>query len=224
VSRKPQIAIDGPVAAGKSTIARLVADKLGLTYIDTGAMYRALAWAAQRQGITADAPARAKALLDQVQIELRPRPGGVNEVVVDGVDITGEIRTPEIGQLASQLSALPAVRERMVARQQEMARGGGVVMEGRDIQTVVLPEAEVKIFLIAPPEERAHRRCLELREKGLPADYETVLADLRERDQRDSTREHAPLQTAPDAIILDSNGLTIAQVVERVLCLVAQVP
>ena len=220
--RRPCIAIDGPVAAGKSTLARLVASRLGFTYIDTGAMYRALGWAAQQRGLTAEQPLQATALLDEVDIRLLPRPDGGNQVLVNERDVTGEIRTPEIGQLASQLSALPGVRTRMVAHQQEMAREGGVVMEGRDIQTVVLPEAEVKIFLLASAEERARRRCEELRQKGLAAELETVLAELQERDRRDSTRAHSPLKAAPEAVWLDSDGLSIEEVVARVLAIVRE--
>jgi cytidylate kinase len=221
VSRRPKVAIDGPVAAGKSTIARLVADRLHLTYIDTGAMYRALAWAAQRDAIGPDQPARVVALLDRLSLELQPLPGGANRVIVDGTDITNQIRTPEIGQLASQLSTIPEVREHMVARQQEMARGGGVVMEGRDIQTVVMPDAEVKIFLVASAEERARRRCLELEQRGMPQDYDTVLAEIQDRDRRDSTRAHSPLRAAPDAVELDTTGLTIEQVAARVIDVVS---
>jgi len=217
---RPRLAIDGPVSAGKSTIARLVAQRLGFTYIDTGAMYRAFAWAAQLSGLTAAQPEEAVKLLATLAIQLLPRHEGGNQVLVDGVDITDEIRTPEIGQLASQLSEIPAVRGRMVALQQEMARDGGVVMEGRDIQTVVLPDAEVKIFLIAPAEERARRRCLELQQRGLICDLDSVLAELQQRDLRDSTRAHSPLKAAPDAITVDTGGLTIEQVVARVIAVV----
>jgi len=217
---RPRLAIDGPVSAGKSTIARLVAQRLGFTYIDTGAMYRAFAWAAQLSGLTAAQSEEAVRLLDTLAIQLLPRHEGGNQVLVDGVDITDEIRTPEIGQLASQLSEIPAVRGRMVALQQEMARDGGVVMEGRDIQTVVLPDAEVKIFLNAPAEERARRRCLELQQRGLPCDLDSVLAELQQRDLRDSTRAHSPLKAAPDAITVDTGGLTIEQVVARVIAVV----
>ena len=215
--RRPCIAIDGPVAAGKSTIARTVAARLGFIYIDSGAVYRALAWAAIKRGISASAPHEVVALLNRVRIELRPQDGGANLVYLDGRDITGEIRTQEIGDLASKLSEIPEVRARMVALQQEMARGGGVVMEGRDIQTVVLPDAEVKIFLTAPAEERAKRRCLELGQRGYTASYDEVLAEIVRRDQRDTTREHSPLRAAPDAVHVDNGGLTVEQVVERVL-------
>jgi cytidylate kinase len=221
VSRRgPCIAIDGPVGSGKSTIARLVAQHLGYTYIDTGAMYRALAWAAHQQGLAGDDSDSVVQLLARTRIDLRPRPDGTNQMSVDGRDVTGDIRSPEIGQLASELSALPPVRRRLVALQQEMAREGCVVMEGRDTQTVVLPEAEVKIFLTAPAKERAHRRWLELKERGLEADEATILADLRARDQRDTTREDSPLKPAPDAVHLDTGGLDIDQVVARALAVV----
>lgn len=219
MNRRPCIAIDGPVAAGKSTIARLVARALGHSYIDSGAMYRALAWAARQERTGPDQPERVRALLDRVQILLRPGPDQANLVFVNGRDVTDEIRSPEIGQLASQLSEMPEVRKRMVALQQEMTRQGGVVMEGRDIQTVVLPDAEVKIFLTASPEERARRRWRELQARGLEADFDEILADIRARDQRDSTRAHSPLRAAPDAVCLDTDGLTIEQVVERVLAI-----
>jgi len=222
VSRRPQIAIDGPVASGKSTIARLVADRLGYTYIDSGAMYRALAWAARERGITRDQKNEAAALARNIAIRLEPVPGGGNRVFVDGAEVTDEIRTLEIGQLASELSAVPAVRERLVAMQQEMAAGGGVVMEGRDIQTVVLPDAEVKIFLTASPEERARRRQLEFEQRGQQVDYEEVLAEIKGRDHRDMNREHSPLRPAPDAVHLDTIGLSIEQVVEKVLAIVKE--
>lgn len=219
MSRRPCIAIDGPVAAGKSTIARLVADRLGYIYIDSGAMYRALAWAAQREAITRDAEADAAALANALDIRLLPQPGGGNRVMVDGMDVTDQIRTQGIGQLASQFSEIAAVRQRMVAMQQEMAREGGVVMEGRDIQTVVLPGAEVKIFLTASAEERAKRRHLELAERGVSARYEDILAEIKQRDERDSNREHSPLKPAPDAVWVNTDGLSIEQVVERVLAI-----
>ncbi len=220
MSRRPCIAIDGPVAAGKSTIARMVADRLDYTYIDSGAMYRALAWAAQREGITRDAEAAAVALANALDIRLLPQPGGGNRVMVDGTDVTDQIRTQGIGQLASQLSEIAAVRQRMVALQQAMAKAGGVVMEGRDIQTVVLPEAEVKIFLTASAEERARRRHLELVERGFNAQYDDVLAEIKLRDERDSKREHSPLRAAPDAVLVNSDGLTIEEVVDRLLAIV----
>jgi len=222
VRRRPCIAIDGPVAAGKSTVARLVAAKLGYTYVDSGAMYRALAWAASKRGISANDVRRAVALLDQIEIRLVPRGEGENQVFVNNWDVTGEIRSPEIGQLASQLSGIPEVRERMVALQQAMASRGGVVMEGRDIQTVVLPDAEVKVFLAAPPEERARRRHLELEQRSYTRDFDSVLAEIKARDDRDSSRQHSPLRAAADAVRVDTGGLTIEQVVDQVLSIVRQ--
>ena len=215
--RRPCIAIDGPVGAGKSTIARLVAGRLGFTYIDSGAMYRALAWAVRKHAVRPAETERVLKLLGGLRIRLEPQPEGANRVLVDDHDVTDEIRTQEIGELASQVSEIPGVRRRMVAFQQEMARAGGVVMEGRDIQTVVLPDAEVKIFLTAPAEERARRRLLELQARQHTASFDTVLAEITGRDQRDSTREDSPLRPAPDAVHVDTGGLTIEQVVERVL-------
>ena len=220
--RGPCIAIDGPVGAGKSTIARLVAQGLGYTYIDSGAMYRALAWAARRAGITGDDSDPVIHLVQRTDIDLRPQANGVNRVLVDGRDITGEIRSPEISQLASKLSAIPTVRRRMVALQQEMAGEGCLVMEGRDIQTVVLPEAEVKIFLTASAGERGRRRWKELRGRGLEVDLQQVLADIEARDARDTTRADSPVKPAPDAVHVDTDGLTIEQVVAKVLAIVKE--
>jgi len=218
--RRPCIAIDGPVAAGKGTIARMVADRLGYTYVDSGAMYRALAWAAGAAGITREDVGEAIGLARTISIRLVPQPGGANRVLVEDVDVTDEIRAQRIGQLASHLSEIREVRERMVAMQQEMAKEGGVVMEGRDIQTVVLPEAEVKIFLTASAEERARRRHLELQERGENSRYEDVLGEIKQRDERDMNREHSPLRAAPDAVWVDTDGLSIDEVVERVLAAV----
>ena len=215
--RRPCIAIDGPVGAGKSTIARLVAGALGYRYVDSGAMYRALAWAAQQQGIAAGDTPQVLGLLHHLHPRLAPQAEGRNRVFVDEREITEEIRTQQVGELASRLSEVPEERRQMVALQQEMAGEGGVVMEGRDIQTVVLPEAEVKIFLTAPAEERAQRRMLELRERGDAADLASVLAEIKARDERDTSRAHSPLRAAPEAVRIDTGGLTIEQVVERVL-------
>lgn len=220
--RRLCIAIDGPVSAGKSTIARLVAGELGYAYVDSGAMYRALAWAAREEGVSPEDVAGVRSLLESIEIELVPQSGGANRVRVNGREITEEIRAPEIGQLSSRLSEISGVRERMVALQREMAREGGVVMEGRDIQTVVMPEAEVKIFLTAPAEERARRRHLELRERGFEAELQTVLAEIQRRDGRDSNRKHSPLRAAPEAVVVDSGGLSIEEVVARVLAVVRE--
>jgi len=217
VSRRPCIAIDGPVAAGKSTVARLVADQLGYAYIDSGAMYRAAAWAARQAGVSPSDPQRMFSLLDRIRIRVRPQSGSGNLVYVNSIDVTNDIRSQEIGELASKLSEIPEVRRRLVALQRQLARGGGVVMEGRDIQTVVLPDAEVKIFLVAPPEERARRRHLELEFRQQIAGFDEVLAEITARDRRDSHREDSPLAAAPDAVRVDTGGLTIEQVVQRVV-------
>lgn len=206
------IAIDGPAGAGKSTVARQVADALGYTYIDTGAMYRALAWSALEGGISPLDAEAVSALAEKLDIHLEP-----GRVWAEGKEITDRIRTPEISSLTSALSALPRVRMRMVALQQEMARRGGVVMEGRDIGTVVLPEAEVKVFLTASQEERVRRRREELAAGGIVRASETLAQEIAERDARDAGRDDAPMVPAPDAVILDSDRLSAGEVAARIL-------
>ncbi len=194
------IAIDGPAGAGKSTVARAVARRLGFTYMDSGAMYRCVALLALA------APDRPPAQLARAaQIELGER------IHLEGRDVTEEIRTLEISEKASRVASDPAVREALVALQRELVSRGDLVAEGRDIGTVVAPDAALKIFLTADPAERAHRRAAEL---GL--DREAVLEELRQRDQRDAERKHSPLRAAPDAVVLDTTGLSIEQVVERI--------
>ncbi len=190
------VAIDGPAGAGKSTVARAVADELGFTYLDSGAMYRAAALAALERGV---APAE---IVSGVKIELGDR------VRLDGRDVTEAIRTPEVTEAASRAAADPAVRAAMVNQQRRQLAEGDWVAEGRDIGTVVAPDAEVKVFLTASPEERARRRA-----NQLGADYETVLAEQLIRDQRDSTREHSPLKAADGALTLDTTALSRDQVV-----------
>lgn len=194
------IAIDGPAGAGKSTVARLLAGKLGFTYLDSGAMYRCVAL------LSLGAPEREPALLArEALIELGAT------VLLDGRDVTAEIRTPEVSEAASLVAADPAVREALVAKQRELLAAGDWVAEGRDIGTVVAPDAELKIFLTADSDERARRRALEL-----GADADTVQAEQTMRDQRDSQREHSPLRPAPGAVLLDTTGLGAEQVVERI--------
>lgn len=197
------VAIDGPAGAGKSTVARAVADRLGFTYFDTGAMYRAVALAARERGVD---PATIAAGL---QIESGER------IRVDGRDVTEEIRTPEVSEAASRAAADPAVREAVVAGQRRLLARGDWVAEGRDIGTVVAPDAEVKVFLTADPAERARRRAAEL---GL--DEATVLAEQTIRDERDRTREHSPLRPAPGAVVMDSTQMTLPEVVDRIAALV----
>jgi cytidylate kinase len=212
-----RVAIDGPAGAGKSTVARRVADALGYAYVDTGAMYRALAWAVLDAGIEADEGEAVCALAERLDVRLEA--GG--RVLVDGRDVSGEIRTPQISSLTSPLSALPCVRTRMVALQQAMARRDGVVMEGRDIGTVVLPDAEVKVFLVASLGERVRRRREELTAAGYAPSAETLTRDMADRDARDAARDVAPMRAAPDAVTLDSDSLTVEAVVTRILALCA---
>lgn len=199
------VAIDGPAGAGKSTVARAVADALSFTYLDSGAMYRCVALAAaQRRRLPAEVAAFLK-------IELGER------VRLDGRDVSAEIRTAEISEAASRVAADPQVREAMVAQQRRLLAGGDWVAEGRDIGTVVAPGAEVKVFLTASAQERARRRAAEL-----GVDPATVLAEQTIRDQRDSSREHSPLTPAPGATVLDTTGLAFEQVVDRIVGLVSQ--
>ncbi|HEY8763556.1 MAG TPA: (d)CMP kinase [Solirubrobacteraceae bacterium] len=193
------VAIDGPAGAGKSTVARAVAGELGFTYLDSGAMYRAVALAALRAG------AEPAAVAGSVKIELG------DGVRLDGRDVSAEIRTPEVSEAASRAASEPAVREAMVAQQRRMLSDGDWVAEGRDIGTVVAPQAELKVFLTADPHERARRRAAEL-----GADAATVLAEQQIRDQRDSTRELSPLAPAPGAVVLDTTGLGLDEVVAKV--------
>jgi cytidylate kinase len=199
------VAIDGPAGAGKSSVARAVAAELGFTYLDSGAMYRAVALAARQRG---QPPA---AVAPSLRIELGDR------VCVDGRDVTEQIRTPEVSEAASVVAAQPAVREAMVTHQRRLLADGDWVAEGRDIGTVVAPDAEVKVFLTASSEARARRRAAEL-----GVDPATVLAEQAIRDERDTGREHSPLQAAADAHPLDTTDLTLAQVVERIVSLVSE--
>jgi cytidylate kinase len=201
------IAIDGPAGAGKSTVARALAKELDFAYLDSGAMYRCVALLSLRSPQT-DLGELAQA----AHIELSGSPlQGSARVLLDAEDVTQEIRTPEVSQAASTVAADPAVREALVAKQRELIAAGDWVAEGRDIGTVVAPDAELKVFLIASPQERARRRAAEL-----GADVQTVLAEQTLRDERDSTREHSPLQAAPDAVTLDTTGLDIQQVVANI--------
>lgn len=216
---KPIIAIDGPAGAGKSTVAKAVADRLGFTYIDTGAMYRAVALLAAQHAIGLDEPDRIAGLAESAHFEFRRDAGGRNRLRVNGADVEDAIRTPEIGQLSSPVSALPGVRSALVARQREMGAGGGVVMEGRDIQTNVFPDAEVKVFLTATEPERARRRQAELAARGTEKPLAEVLLEMRERDARDSSRSLNPLTKADDAVEIVTDGMSIDEVVEAVASL-----
>lgn len=213
-----QIAIDGPAGAGKSTIAKLLAQKLGYTYIDTGAMYRAVALQSLRQGVgPADGPALAE-MMSGLQIRLDQE----GHIFLNGEDVSREIRLPEVGNRASAVSAQGEVRANLVRQQQKMAAQQGVVMDGRDIGTVVLPDADCKIFLTASSLVRAQRRTKELLEKGLDADLVQIQQEIEERDLRDCTREISPLRQAEDAILLDSSEMNIQQVVDAITALVEE--
>lgn len=214
--RKPIIAIDGPAGSGKSTVAQGVAKRLGYLYIDTGAMYRAVAVKTLEAGIPLDEPDRIVELANRLNIYFR-QVSGKQRIYADGDDVTEAIRTPEATRLSSPVSAIPGVRHRLVEVQRRMGAPGGAVMEGRDIGTYVFPNAEVKVYLTASAEERARRRCKDLEAAGLPADPRQVAADIRERDERDSTRAMAPLRQADDAVLINTDGLDIEQVVRAVI-------
>jgi len=217
---KPIIAIDGPAGAGKSTVSRRLAQELGLRYVDTGAMYRVVGVLADEQAIALDDALALAALIDRLDLRFEERPDGVH-VIVGGRDLAQAIRTAAAGQLASKVSVVPAVRERLVALQRALSAGGGVVMEGRDIGTVVLPNATVKVFLVASAAERARRRCAELNARGETADLEQVTREIEERDRRDQSRAHSPLRPAADALLVDTSDEPIERVVYRVRALVA---
>ena len=210
------VAIDGPSGAGKSTIARRLASRLGFTYIDTGAMYRAVALWASRQNVDLSDMHRAEQLALAAQIELAT----AGRILLNGEDVTEAIRTPEMSNDASKISAISGVRRAMVAKQRAIGEVASVVMEGRDIGTVVFPGADVKVFLDASPAERVRRRHLELAAKGQKISEEQLAAEMRERDQRDSTRADAPLTQAPDAVYFDSSGMSIEEVEEAILKIV----
>ena len=210
------VAIDGPAGAGKSTIARAAAKKLGFIYVDTGALYRAVGVYSLRNGLDTENPETVEGTLPHIQVELQFQ-DGVQHVLLNGEDVSEEIRIPQASMAASAVSAVPAVRRFLFDLQREIAAKNDCIMDGRDIGTVVLPQAEVKIFLTASPETRAMRRFKELQEKGAPDTYEAVLADLKQRDYNDSHRAVAPLKPAEDSVLVDTSALTLSQSVEKVI-------
>lgn len=209
--RRIVVAVDGPAGAGKSTASRALAGRLGYAYVDTGAMYRAVGVIAHRRGVALDDDEGLARLVGSLRFELRDGGG----LAVDGTDVSAEIRRAEAGELASRVSTRPVVRERLVALQRALGARGGVVMEGRDIGTVVFPNAEVKLYLTADPAERARRRAAELRGRGESVDEAALAQEIAARDERDSVRSHSPLRPAADALRLDTTGLTLEQVVAR---------
>ena len=222
---KLTIAIDGPAGSGKSSVARLVASALGYLYLDSGAMYRALALKALQRGVALDDETQLAKLANETHIELKPptaeqeKAGIKNRVLLDGKEVTEEIRTPEVAQAASRLATIAPVRSVLVAEQQLAGAGGGVVMEGRDIGTVVFPSAELKIFLEASPEVRAERRWKEHQEKGEKLALVQVLEEVHERDKRDSERKVSPLVRANDAVLVDNTAMDAAETARLIVML-----
>lgn len=218
--KKIVVAIDGPAGAGKSTIAKLAAEKLGYAYIDTGAMYRSVAWKFLQTGKAFDEDF-ISGLSKTMLIDFKPE-AKINRVFVDGTEVTDAIRTPEVTAIVSRVAAIGAVREAMVDQQRRMGEAGGVLMDGRDIGTVVFPNAQLKIFLTASVEERARRRYAEMLAKGQQVDLQQLQADIAERDKQDSERAISPLRQAEDALLLDTSDMGISEVTDRILQLVQE--
>ena len=215
------IAIDGPAGAGKSTIAKTLAKELGFVYVDTGAMYRAMAYYFLQQGIDKDDEAGITAAVDGADVTIRYEEGA-QQVILNGENVTGSLRTEQVGNMASATSIYPAVRTKLVALQQKLAKTTDVIMDGRDIGTYVLPDAQVKIYLTASVETRADRRYKELIEKGETADLAKIAADIEERDYRDMHREMSPLRQAEDALLVDSSEMSIDEVVAAIRAIAAE--
>ena len=208
------VAVDGPSGAGKSSLSRRIAERFGMMYVDTGAIYRTVGLAVQRAGIEPDETAAVIALLPSLEIDLRHDEAGLQRMYLGGEDVTDRIRTPEISQYASKVSAIPEVRAFLMEQQRSLARRYSVIMDGRDIGTVVLPDADIKIFLNASAEDRARRRYEENLAKGVQQSFDEVLADIIERDERDSSRAAAPLRPAEDALMVDTTGNSFEQSLE----------
>ena len=211
MSEKYSVAIDGPSGAGKSTLAKAAAAALGICYVDTGAIYRTIGYGVYRRGIDPSDAGAVAAVLPDMQLEMRYDQAGLQRMMLAGEDVTDQIRLPEMSRYASTVSAIPAVRDFLLELQREQARRHSVIMDGRDIGTVVLPDATVKIFLTATPEARATRRWKEYQAKGIDTPYEEVLADVKQRDYQDTHRAAAPLKQADDAVLLDTSELDFEQ-------------
>lgn len=211
-----RIAIDGPSGAGKSSVAKLIARKLGIIYVDTGALYRTVGLYVRDKGIARTDADGILSCLPEISIEMRYEAGG-QRVFLNGKDPGDRIREPEISMYASAVSALPAVRQFLLSTQRNVAEKNSVIMDGRDIGTVILPGADVKVFLTASDEARARRRTLELQEKGMPADYESVLCEMRERDGNDRNRAVAPAVAAPDAVLLDNSDMDVEETADEII-------
>lgn len=211
-----QIAIDGPAGAGKSTISKFVATQLGYLYIDTGAMYRAIGYKAIKEGIGLDESEKIDRMAKESEIEIKISEHG-QSIFIDGKNVTDKIRTAEVSMAASKVSAIAGVRKTLVDLQRKIAGCNNVVMDGRDIGTVVLPDAEIKIFLTASAEDRAMRRYLELKEKGAQTSYQEVMEDMVKRDYNDTHRQSSPLKAADDAIVIDTSGQTLGESVKMIV-------
>lgn len=216
------IAIDGPGGAGKSSLAKAVAKKLSILHVDTGAIYRTIGYAAFARGLNAKDESQIAPLLKTIRIDMAFDEAGRQKMLLDGKDVSREIRLPEISMYASNVSALPCVRAYLLEMQRDIARKRSVIMDGRDIGTVVLPDADLKIYLTASAEERARRRCLELSERGTPEPYEAVLREINERDEQDMHRAIAPLREATDAIRLDTSALNFDESEQALLKLIQE--
>ncbi len=215
------VAIDGPAGAGKSSVAKAAAQELGFIYVDTGAIYRTIALYVLRQGVDPHQAPAVEALLPQVQVSLEYTQQG-QKMLLNGEDVTALIRTPEVSMATSACSAIPAVRAYLLQLQRDLAAENNVLMDGRDIGTVVLPHAQLKVFLTASPEERARRRVAQLEKAGQQADYASILRDIQQRDYQDSHRETAPLRPAEDAVLLDNSSYTFEESVRRLVALVRE--
>ena len=216
------IAIDGPGGAGKSSLAKAVAKKLNILHVDTGAIYRTIGYAAFARGRNAKDESQIAPLLKTIRIDMDFDEAGRQKMLLDGKDVSREIRLPEISMYASNVSALPCVRAYLLEMQRDIARKRSVIMDGRDIGTVVLPDADLKIYLTASAEERARRRCLELSERGTPEPYEAVLREINERDEQDMHRAIAPLREAADAVRLDTSALNFDESEQALLKLIQE--
>lgn len=215
------IAIDGPSGAGKSTISRKAAEIFGFIYVDTGAIYRTIGLASKTRGISLDDKAAVMEMLTKLNIELKYNESGEQHMYLDGKDVSRDIRLPEVSMLASKVSAIPEVRAFLVDMQRDMAKKYDVIMDGRDIGTVILPDADLKIFLTADVNDRAQRRYEELRTKGMLKPFDEVLAEMKQRDEQDTLRAAAPLKAAEDAVMLDTSGNTLEQSIAEVCRLIA---
>lgn len=215
------IAIDGPSGAGKSTISRKAAEKFGFIYVDTGAIYRTIGLASKTHSVSLDDKSAVISMLPKLEIELKYNDAGEQHMYLDGKDVSRDIRLPEVSMLASKVSAIPEVRAFLVDMQRDMARKYDVIMDGRDIGTVILPDADLKIFLTADVEDRARRRYAELCAKGMDKPFGEVLSEMKQRDEQDTERAAAPLKAADDAILLDTSGNTLEQSITEVCRLIA---